>query len=161
MQQQKVVLAYSGGLDTSFCVKYLSEEKQLEVHAVMVDTGGFSADDLAAAQARAKDLGVHHFTVIDAKADYYQNCLRYLIYGNVLRNQTYPLCVSAERMFQALAVVKYANRIGATHVAHGSTGAGNDQVRFDLAFNILGKDLTILTPIRDLQLSRQAEIDYL
>ena len=158
---EKVVLAYSGGLDTSYCVKYLSEEKGLEVHAVIVDTGGFSNEELKTVEEKAYFLGAKSFTIIRAVEDYYDRCIRYLIYGNVMRNNTYPLSVSAERMFQALAVAKHAKKIGAKFVAHGSTGAGNDQVRFDLVFNTLGEDLTIITPIRDMKLSRQEEIEYL
>ena len=161
MKENKVVLAYSGGLDTSYCVKYLSKEKGLEVHAVIVDTGGFSAEELSAVEEKAYFLGAKSFTIIRAVEEYYDKCIRYLIYGNILRNNTYPLSVSAERMFQALAVAKHAKEIGAKYVAHGSTGAGNDQVRFDLVFNVLGDDLEIITPIRDMQLSRQEEIDYL
>ena len=161
MANKKVVLAYSGGLDTSFCVKYLSEDLGLEVHALTVDTGGFSAQELSEIEKRAFTLGAKTVEVIDAVPDFYQQCVRYLIYGNVLRNNTYPLSVSAERMFQALQVVEYAKLIGADSIAHGSTGAGNDQVRFDLVFNVLGPGLAIITPIRDLQLSRQAEIEYL
>ncbi len=157
----KVVLAYSGGLDTSYCVKYLSEERGLEVHAVIVDTGGFSNEELKTVEEKAYFLGAKSFTIIRAVEDYYDRCVRYLIYGNVMRNNTYPLSVSAERMFQALAVAKHAKEIGAKFVAHGSTGAGNDQVRFDLVFNTLGDDLTIITPIRDMKLSRQEEIEYL
>ncbi|MFK7933086.1 MAG: argininosuccinate synthase [Saprospiraceae bacterium] len=157
----KVVLAYSGGLDTSFCVKYLTIDKGLEVHCVIVDTGGFSSAELENIEKRAFALGAKSFKRIDAVPNYYQNCIRYLVYGNVLKNNTYPLSVSAERMFQALEVIKHANEVGATAIAHGSTGAGNDQVRFDLVFNTLGKDLQIITPIRDNQLSRQAEIEYL
>ncbi|RMG79718.1 MAG: argininosuccinate synthase [Bacteroidetes bacterium] len=161
MKNNKVVLAYSGGLDTSYCIKYLSAEKGLEVHAVMVDTGGFSAADIQAAKARAEQLGAHSFTLVDMVHTYYEKCIRYLIYGNVLRNNTYPLSVSAERTFQALAILRQANLLGASSIAHGSTGAGNDQVRFDLIFNTLGKDLEIITPIRDQKLSRQDEIAYL
>ncbi len=157
----KVVLAYSGGLDTSYCVKYLSKEKGLEVHAVIVDTGGFSNEELKTVEEKAYFLGAKSFTIIRAVEEYYDRCIRYLIYGNVTRNNTYPLSVSAERMFQALAVAKHAKEIGAKIVAHGSTGAGNDQVRFDLVFNTLGDDLTIITPIRDMKLSRQEEIEYL
>lgn len=157
----KVVLAYSGGLDTSYCVKYLSKEKGLEVHAVIVDTGGFSSQELGAVEEKAYFLGAKSFTIIRAVQDYYDKCIRYLIYGNILRNNTYPLSVSAERMFQALAVAKHASKIGAKYVAHGSTGAGNDQVRFDFVFNVLGDDLEIITPIRDMKLSRQEEIEYL
>lgn len=157
----KIVLAYSGGLDTSFCIKYLTIEKGMEVHAVIVDTGGFSEEELEAVEQKAYLLGAKSFTKIDALPNYYKKCIRFLVYGNILRNNTYPLSVSAERMFQALEVVKHANAIGAKAVAHGSTGAGNDQVRFDLVFNILGNDLEVITPIRDNQLSRQEEIEYL
>ncbi|MCB0657541.1 MAG: argininosuccinate synthase [Saprospiraceae bacterium] len=161
MTKEHVVLAYSGGLDTSFCVKYLQEEKGLDVHAVLVQTGGYSDAQLEAVKEKALQLGAVKFEVVDATRDYYDKCLRYLIFGNVLRNQTYPMSVSAERMFQALAIVRYANASGAKYVAHGSTGAGNDQVRFDLAFEVLGNNLEIFTPIRDLKLSRQDEIAYL
>ncbi|MBX2871924.1 MAG: argininosuccinate synthase [Saprospiraceae bacterium] len=161
MANKKVVLAYSGGLDTSFCVKYLSQDLGLEVHALTVDTGGFSEAELKEIETRAFTLGAKTVKVIDAVPAFYQQCVRYLIYGNVLRNNTYPLSVSAERMFQALQVVEYAKLLNADSIAHGSTGAGNDQVRFDLVFNILGPGLEVITPIRDLQLSRQAEIEYL
>ena len=161
MNQSKVVLAYSGGLDTSFCIKYLSAEKGLEVHALTVNTGGFSAEELEQMAQRAAQLGAASFRAVDAVPEYYAKCLRYLIYGNVLRNGTYPLSVSAERVFQALETARYARQIGAQAVAHGSTGAGNDQVRFDLAFEVLGQNLEIITPIRDLKLSRQQEVDYL
>ena len=158
---KKVVLAYSGGLDTSFCIKYLTAEKGCEIHAVTVDTGGFSAEDLATMEQKAYDLGATSFAVVDAVKDYYEQCIKFLVFGNVLRGGVYPLSVSAERMFQALSIIHYANKIGATAVAHGSTGAGNDQVRFDLVFQTLGNDLEIITPIRDLRLSRQAEIEFL
>ena len=157
----KVVLAFSGGLDTSFCVKYLAEDLGLEVHTAIVDTGGFSADDLARIAARADMLGVASHVVIDETKSYYEDCLRYLLFGNVLKNDTYPLSVSAERTFQAMAIAAYAKEIGASSIAHGSTGAGNDQVRFDLVFEVMAPGITILTPIRDLKLSREAEIDYL
>ncbi len=157
----KVVLAYSGGLDTSFCISYLTKEKQMEVHAVCVNTGGFSTKDIEQLEENALLLGATSFHCINALESYYEQCLRYLIFGNVLRNNTYPLSVSAERMFQALEIVKFANKIGAAHIAHGSTGAGNDQVRFDLVFQTLGADLNIITPIRDLKLSRQEEVNYL
>ncbi len=160
-QQQKVVLAFSGGLDTSFCVKYLTEDRGLEVHSVLVDTGGFSHADLQAIEDRAYSLGVKNHVTIAKTDEYYQQCLKFLVYGNVLKNNTYPLCVSAERIFQAIAVGEYAREIGATAIAHGSTGAGNDQVRFDMAFRILAPEAEIITPIRDLKLSREAEIDYL
>ncbi len=161
MSKPKIVLAYSGGLDTSFCIKYLTKEKGYEVHALTVDTGGFTPEQLQAMEERAYQLGAASYQAVDAIQDFYDRCIRYLVYGNVLRNNTYPLSVSAERMFQALETANYAKSIGAQAVAHGSTGAGNDQVRFDIVFQILGEDLEIITPIRDLQLSRQAEIEYL
>ncbi len=161
MEAKTVVLAYSGGLDTSFCIKYLSQEKGMKVHALTVNTGGFDESELASMEKRAFELGAVSFKAVDAVPDYYQKCIRFLIYGNVLRNNTYPLSVSAERVFQAMEVAKYAEIIGADAVAHGSTGAGNDQVRFDLAFHVLGKSLEIITPIRDMQLSRQEEVEYL
>jgi len=161
MKNNKVVLAYSGGLDTSYCVKYLTIDKGLEVHCAIVDTGGFSESELKAVEEKAYMLGAKSFTLIDAVKDYYDRCIKYLVYGNILRNNTYPLSVSAERMFQALAIVKHAKLVGAKSVAHGSTGAGNDQVRFDYVFNVLGEDLEIITPIRDQQLSREAEVAYL
>jgi argininosuccinate synthase len=157
----KVVLAYSGGLDTSFCILYLTQEKGYEVHALTVDTGGFSPAQLQKMEERALALGAKSFQVANALKDYYDQCIRYMVFGNVLRNNTYPLSVSAERMFQAIETARFAEKIGAKAVAHGSTGAGNDQVRFDLAFNVLGQDLEVITPIRDLRLSRQEEIDYL
>jgi argininosuccinate synthase len=161
MNQPKVVLAYSGGLDTSFCIQYLTKEKGYEVHALTVDTGGFTPGQLQAMEARAYELGATSFKAVGAVQDFYNRCIRYLVYGNVLRNNTYPLSVSAERMFQALETANYAKSIGANAVAHGSTGAGNDQVRFDMVFQILGEGLEIITPIRDLRLSRQEEIEYL
>ena len=158
----KIVLAYSGGLDTSYCAVYLSEERGFDVHAVLVDTGGFSDSEIEAIGRRARQLGAVAFERIDARGDYYDKCLRHLIAGNVLRGGLYPMSVSAERMFQALAIIDYANRVGATAIAHGSTGAGNDQVRFDYTFRVLGAaDLEIVTPIRDQQLSREAEVAYL
>jgi len=157
----KVVLAYSGGLDTTFCAIYLQKEKNLEVHALTVNTGGFTEEEIADIEARAKTLGVASFTCVDVTGDYYQNCIRYLIFGNVLKNATYPLSVSAERMVQAIAVAKQVQKIGASYVAHGSTGAGNDQVRFDMVFQSMLPGVEILTPIRDLTLSREAEIDFL
>lgn len=161
MKNNKVVLAFSGGLDTSFCVKYLTIEKGMEVHALTVNTGGFSAEEGEVLRQKALDLGAKSFVMAEVERGYYQDCVRYLVYGNVLRNNTYPLSVSAERMFQAIETAKYAREIGASAVAHGSTGAGNDQVRFDLVFQTLSEDLEIITPIRDLRLSRQEEIDYL
>jgi argininosuccinate synthase len=161
MIKSKVVLAFSGGLDTSYCVKYLSEDQGLEVHSVLVDTGGFSADELKAVEERAYDLGVASHRTVDMVDKYYQECIRFLVFGNVLKNNTYPLSVSAERVFQALAVAHYVKEVGAEYVAHGSTGAGNDQVRFDLVFNILIPQVKILTPIRDNKLPREVEIEYL
>lgn len=161
MNKKKIVLAYSGGLDTSYCIKYLSQEHNYEVHALTVDTGGFSEAELQEMEARADLLGAASYKAIDVTQDLYEQCLRYLVYGNALRYQTYPLSVSAERMFQALEVAKYAKLIGADAIAHGSTGAGNDQVRFDLTFQLLAPDLEIITPIRDQQLSREAEVAYL
>jgi argininosuccinate synthase len=161
MSKKTVVLAYSGGLDTSYCVKYLSEDKGYEVHSVLVDTGGFSNKELQEVESRAYVLGVKHHEAILATHDFYQNCIRYMIYGNTLRNNTYPLSVSAERVFQAKTIAEYAQKINADAVAHGSTGAGNDQVRFDMIFNIMIPDVEIITPIRDMRLSREAEIEYL
>jgi argininosuccinate synthase len=161
MGKQKVVLAFSGGLDTSYCVKYLSEDKGLEVHSVLVDTGGFSADELQQIQAKAISLGVATHKTVNETDTYYQKCIKYLIFGNILKNNTYPLSVSAERAFQAMAVAEYTKSVGAEYVAHGSTGAGNDQVRFDMIFRILIPDVQIITPIRDNKLSREQEIEYL
>ncbi|RYF94399.1 MAG: argininosuccinate synthase [Chitinophagaceae bacterium] len=159
--KKKVVLAFSGGLDTSFCCIYLAEDRGFEVHTVLVNTGGFSAEELEEIGNRAKSLGVASHAVVDETPGYYERCIKYLIYGNVLKNSTYPLSVSAERVFQASAIAAYVKEIGAEYVAHGSTGAGNDQVRFDMIFNILIPEVEIITPIRDLKLSREAEIEYL
>jgi len=159
-QQPTVVLAFSGGLDTSYCVVYLRQQGY-RVHAVTVNTGGFNEEQLIDLKKRALELGAEKFVVLDETKRFYKKCLRYLIYGNVLRNHTYPLSVSAERVFQALAIVQYAQDSGAGYVAHGSTGAGNDQVRFDLAFRILAPSIEIITPIRDQQLSRQQEVAFL
>ncbi len=157
----KVVLAFSGGLDTTFCSIYLSKELGLEVHTVVVNTGGFSEVELKEIEQKAYALGVSSHTALDQTTAFYQDTIKYLIFGNVLKNNTYPLSVSAERVCQATAIAEYVKKIGAKAVAHGSTGAGNDQVRFDLIFNILIPEVKIITPIRDLKLSRQAEIDYL
>ena len=159
--KKKVVLAFSGGLDTSYCAIYLSKDLGLEVHSVIVDTGGFSKEELDNIEKRAYDLGVASHHAVDAVKGYYDSCIRFLIYGNVLKNNTYPLSVSAERVTQATAIAEYAKKIGADFVAHGSTGAGNDQVRFDMIFNILCPNIQIITPIRDMKLSREAEIEYL
>ena len=161
MNPSSVVLAYSGGLDTSFCIAYLTRERGMDVHTVTINTGGFDEAELQSMEQRALQLGAKSFKVIDATRSYYDQCIRYLVYGNVLRNSTYPLSVSAERMFQALETARYARLLGATAVAHGSTGAGNDQVRFDLVFQVLAPELEIITPIRDLRLSRAEEVDYL
>jgi len=161
MTTKKVVLAFSGGLDTSFCVKYLGEEKGYEVHTITVNTGGFDETEIKEIEARAKNLGVASHKTVDETKNYYDKVIRYLIYGNVLKNNTYPLSVSAERMSQALAVAIYAKELKADAVAHGSTGAGNDQVRFDMILNILMPGVEIITPIRELKLSREQEITFL
>jgi len=157
----KVVLGFSGGLDTTYCVKYFTEEKGYEVHSVIVNTGGFSAAELEKIEAHAYKLGVTTHTTIDAVKSYYDNIIKYLIFGNCLKNNTYPLSVSAERLSQALSIAEHAKKLNAAAVAHGSTGAGNDQVRFDMIFNIMIPGVEIITPIRDLKLSREEEIAYL
>jgi len=159
--KKKVVLAFSGGLDTSYCVKYLGEEKGYEVHTITVNTGGFDAKEISEIENRAKSLGVASHKTVDETKNYYDKVIRYLIYGNALKNNTYPLSVSAERMSQALAVATYAKALKADAVAHGSTGAGNDQVRFDMILNILVPGIEIITPIRELKLSREEEIAFL
>ena len=159
--KKKVVLAFSGGLDTSFCVPYLKNEKGLEVHTIMVNSGGFSKEEEKAIEERALTLGAASHTTIDVSETYYDKGLKYLIFGNVLKNNTYPLSVSSERVFQALEVLKHVQKLGADAVAHGSTGAGNDQVRFDIVFEILAPQVEIIAPIRELSISRQEEIDYL
>ena len=153
------VLAFSGGLDTSFCIFYLKEQGY-DVATVTVNTGGFSAEELTRIEAASPKLGAISHTTVDARAGLFDGYLRYLIYGNVLRGQMYPLSVSAERVCQARAVAELAKSMGAAAIAHGSTGAGNDQVRFDVAFRALAPDLEILTPIRDLGLSRAEEMAY-
>lgn len=158
---KKVVLAFSGGLDTSYCAIYLSKERGYEVHTLTVNTGGFDDAEVEAIEKRALSLGVASHKTIDETKNYYEKVIRFLVFGNILKNGTYPLSVSAERMSQALAAANYANEIKADAVAHGSTGAGNDQVRFDMIIQILGPGLEIITPIRDQQLSREAEIEYL
>ena len=159
--KEKVVLAFSGGLDTSFCAKYLSEEKGLEVYTAIANTGGFSREDLEIIEKKAYELGSARHVALDVTHTYYEKCIRYMVFGNVLRNNTYPVSVSSERVFQAIAIIEYAKKTGAKYVAHGSTGAGNDQVRFDLTFQVLAPDIEILTPTRDLQLTRDEEIEYL
>ena len=157
---KKLVLAYSGGLDTSYCVKYLSE-KGYEVHAASVNTGGFKSSDIDALNEKAIRLGAKSYKNIDAIETFYDKVVKYLIYGNVLKNNTYPLSVSAERIVQAMEIINYAVEIGATAIAHGSTGAGNDQVRFDMIFQTIAPNIQIITPIRDQQLSRDEEIEFL
>lgn len=159
--EKKIVLAFSGGLDTSFCVKYLKEEKGFEVYTAIANTGGFSKAELKAVEEKAYRLGAKKHVTLDVTGEYYEKCIKYMVYGNVLRNNTYPVSVSSERVFQAIATIDYAKKIGAKYVAHGSTGAGNDQVRFDLTFQVLAPEIEIITPIRDLMLSRQEEIDFL
>ncbi len=158
---KKVVLGFSGGLDTSYCVKYLSDEQGYEVHSIIVNTGGFSKEDLKHIEQHAYNLGVKTHTTVDAIESYYKSIIRFLVYGNVLKNNTYPLSVSAERLSQALHVAEHVKSINAHAVAHGSTGAGNDQVRFDLIFHVMIPGIEIITPIRDLELSREQEIEYL
>jgi argininosuccinate synthase len=159
--KQKIVLAFSGGLDTTYCAIYLNKIKNYEVHAFTVNTGGFDEAEVAAIKKHAENLGVASYKCVDVTKKYYDSCIKYLIFGNVLKNATYPLSVSAERMIQAITVADYVKEIGATAVAHGSTGAGNDQVRFDMVFQTMIPQAEIITPIRDLKLSREAEINFL
>ncbi len=161
MSSKKVVLGFSGGLDTSYCVKYLHEDLGYEVHSITVNTGGFSAAEVKQIEEHAYKLGVKTHTTVNAIKTYYDSIIKYLIFGNVLKNNTYPLSVSAERLSQALHIADHVKELNAVAVAHGSTGAGNDQVRFDMVFNIMIPGIEILTPIRDLKLSREEEIDYL
>lgn len=158
---KKVVLGFSGGLDTTYCVKYLSEEKGYEVHSVIVNTGGFTNDELSKIEAHAYKLGVKTHTTVNAVKGYYDSIIKFLIFGNCLKNNTYPLSVSAERLSQALHIAEHTKKLKADAVAHGSTGAGNDQVRFDMIFHIMIPGVEIITPIRDLKLSREEEIAYL
>lgn len=158
---KKIVLGFSGGLDTSYCVKYLGEDKGYEVHSIIVNTGGFSEEELKQIEAHAYKLGVKSHTTVDAVKSYYDRIIRFLVYGNVLKNNTYPLSVSAERLVQAVHIAEHVQKLNAEAVAHGSTGAGNDQVRFDMIFHIMIPNVEIITPIRDLKLSREAEIEYL
>jgi argininosuccinate synthase len=158
---KKLVLGFSGGLDTTFCVKYLGEDLGYEVHSIIVNTGGFSDEELKKIEEHAYALGVKTHTTVNAVRSYYDRIIRYLVYGNVLKNNTYPLSVSAERLSQALSIAGHAKALKADAVAHGSTGAGNDQVRFDMIFHIMIPQVEIITPIRDLKLSREAEIEYL
>ena len=158
---KKVVLAFSGGLDTSYCAKILSDGLGHEVHTLIVNTGGFSEEGLEEIEKRALSLGVASHKAVDETKKFYEKAIRFLVFGNVLKNGTYPLSVSAERLSQAMAIARYANEIKATAIAHGSTGAGNDQVRFDMAFRILCPGKEVITPIRDMRLSREEEIGYL
>ena len=161
MEKKKVVLAFSGGLDTSFCVKYLSEELGYEVYTAIANTGGFSEEELASIEERAYRLGSKQHATLDITEEYYERSIKYMVFGNVLRNGTYPISVSSERIFQAMAIIQYAKEVGADCVAHGSTGAGNDQVRFDLTFQIMAPEIEIITPTRDMTLTREYEINYL
>lgn len=161
MMKEKLVLGFSGGLDTTYCAKYLSKDRDFEVHTVTVNTGGFSSEELQHIKNHALAIGAVSHMNINAEKDYYDRIIKYLIYGNVLKNNSYPLSVSAERLIQAIQIAKYAKSIGAKYISHGSTGAGNDQVRFDLIFNILIPEANVITPIRDLKLSRNEEIEYL
>src|SRR3990170_2643347 len=158
---RKVVLGFSGGLDTSYCVKYLTEDRGFDVHSIIVNTGGFTDEELKQIEEHAYRLGVKTHTAVNAVKSYYDSIIKYLIYGNVLKNNTYPLSVSAERLSQALYIAEHVKNLHADAVAHGSTGAGNDQVRFDMIFHIMIPGIPIITPIRDLKLSREQEIAYL
>ena len=160
-KKKKVVVAFSGGLDTSFTVMYLAKEKGYEVYAACANTGGFSPEQLKTNEENAYKLGAKEYVTIDVTQEYYEKSLRYMVFGNVLRNGTYPISVSSERIFQALAIARYANEIGADAIAHGSTGAGNDQIRFDMTFLVMAPGVEIITLTRDMALSRQEEIDYL
>ncbi|MEN8228336.1 MAG: argininosuccinate synthase [Bacteroidota bacterium] len=161
MEKKKVLLAFSGGLDTSFCAVYLAKEQQMEVHSAIVNTGGFPGDELEQIERHAKHLGIVSHQVLDITADYYNKCVRFMIFGNALRNRSYPLSVSSERTFQAIALVQHAQKHGFKYIAHGSTAAGNDQVRFDLVIQVLAPEIEVITPIRDLKISREDEIEYL
>src|SRR5882672_4676541 len=158
---KKVVLAFSGGLDTSYCAIYLTKDLGYEVHTLTVNTGGFSEKEIAEIEKRAVSLGAKSHKTVDEVKNYYDKVIKFLVFGNVLKNGTYPLSVSAERMSQALAAANYAKQLKADAVAHGSTGAGNDQVRFDMIIQILAPGTEIITPIRDKKLSREEEVAYL
>ena len=160
-KKKKVVVAFSGGLDTSYNVMYLTREMGYEVYAACANTGGFSEEQLKTNEENAYKLGAVKYVTLDVTQEYYQKSLRYMVYGNVLRNNCYPISVSSERIFQALAIARYAKEIGADAIAHGSTGAGNDQIRFDMTFLVMAPGVEIITLTRDRNLSRQEEVDYL
>ena len=161
MSKKKVVVAFSGGLDTSYTVMYLAKEKGYEVHAACANTGGFSPEQLKTNEENAYKLGATKYVTLDVTQEYYEKSLKFMVMGNVLRNGTYPISVSSERIFQGMAIAKYAKEIGADAIAHGSTGAGNDQVRFDMTFLVMCPDMEIITLTRDGNLSRKEEVDYL
>ncbi len=157
---KKIVLAYSGGLDTSYCLKKFSNDG-FKVHAVSINTGGFSKEELSKIEKNAYKLGASKYVSIDAITKFYEKIIKFLVFGNVLRNNIYPLSVSSERIIQAIEIVNYAKINNCDFIAHGSTGAGNDQVRFDMIFQILAPEIKILTPIRDNSISREDEVNYL
>ena len=156
-----MVVAFSGGLDTSYNVMYLTREMGYDVYAACANTGGFSAEQLKQNEENAYKLGAVKYVTLDVTQEYYEKSLRYMVFGNVLRNNCYPISVSSERIFQALAIAEYAKEIGADAIAHGSTGAGNDQIRFDMTFLVKAPGVEIITLTRDRNLSRQEEVDYL